>query len=161
MECRSIRRTLPALIDGDLRPEPEDVVRRHLNSCPACAAEYAELQDVMGISGDALAYRGDPLSFSALRARMATVEPLEQVLRYQLPKLRIPGAAPRFAVAMLLLAVLAGVPYAFRHTRQVYTSVRTPFAHQEATLLAALDDGRFPGEAPDKDRLTHPDDHLA
>lgn len=146
MECRSIRRNLPALLDGDLRAEPEQSIRRHLDACPACALALEEFQAFLAESDAALAYAGEALSFAALRPHMATVEPLERVVRYQLPKLRIPGAVPRFAVAMLLLVVLAGIPYAFRHTRQVYTSVRTPFEQQEATLLAALEDGRFPGE---------------
>ena len=146
MECRNIRRSLPALVDGDLRPEPARELQQHLDSCPDCAAELHELQEFLRAGDEALAYSGAPLRFEGIRARMATIAPLDQVVRYQLPKLRIPGAVPRFAVAMLLLAVLAGVPYAFRHTRQVYTAVRTPFEQQEATLLAALEEDRFPGE---------------
>jgi len=147
MECRNIRRNLPALLDGDLRPEPARAVRLHLDACPGCAAELLDLQEFLRTSDEALVYQGAPLRFDALRARMAAIEPIDQVVRYQLPKLRIPGAVPRFAVAMLLLAVLAGVPYAFRNTRQVYTAVRTPFEQQEATLLAALENDRFPGES--------------
>lgn len=159
MECRNIRRNLPALLDGDLRPEPRREIQRHLESCPDCTAELGELQELLRVGDDALAYPGAPLRFEALRTRMAAIEPLDHVVRYQLPELRIPGAVPRFTVAMLLLAVLAGVPYAFRHTRQVYTAVRTPFEQQEATLLAALEEDRFPGET---DRATRGrDDGLA
>ena len=154
MECRDIRRSLPALLDGDLRPAPEAEVRRHLDACPECAAEYRLFCDDLRLADDSLAYPGAKLSFDRLRARMATIEPLEDVLRYRLPKLRIPGTAPRFVTAMILLVFLAGVPYAFRHTRHVYTAVKSPFARQEATLLAALDENRFPGDpAPADDRL--------
>lgn len=149
MECRDICRTLPALMDGDLRPGPEAEVHRHLETCPGCLAEWEALRADMALADAALAYRGVPLSFDGLRARMAAIEPLEEVLRYRLPKLKIPGTAPRFVAAMGLLVLLAGVPYALRHTRQVYTSVKTPFAQQEETLAAALDEGRFPwDEAP-------------
>ena len=146
MDCRNIRRTLPGLADGDLRPAAEDEVRSHLESCPECAAEWESLQEFLETGGEALAYAGPAMSFDSLRARMVAIEPLEEVLRYQLPKLRIPGAVPRFATAMVLLALLAGVPYAFRHTRQVYTAVQSPFEQQEATLLAALEEDRFPGD---------------
>lgn len=148
MECRSVSRNLTALLDGDLRPARTREIQQHLETCPACAAEHAEMAEFIHASRDAITYRGTPMTFASLRPRMAAIEPLEQVLRYQLPKLRIPGAVPRFAVAMLLLAVLAGVPYAFRHSRQVYTAARTPFDQREATLLAALDDNVFPGEVP-------------
>ena len=151
MDCRNIRRALPGLADGDLRPAVESEVRGHLACCPECAAEWESTREFLALGGEALAYEGAPLSFDALRARMAAIEPLEEVLRYQLPKLQIPGAVPRFATAMVLLAILAGVPYAFRHTRQVYTAVQSPFERQEATLLAALDEGRFPGDpAPEE-----------
>jgi anti-sigma factor RsiW len=146
MDCRNIRRALPGLADGDLRPAVESEVRGHLACCPECAAEWESTRELMALGGEALAYRGAPLAFNALHARMAAIEPLEEVLRYQLPKLRIPGAVPRFATAMVLLAVLAGVPYALRHTRQVYTAVQSPFERQEATLTAALEEGRFPGD---------------
>jgi len=159
MECRSIRRNLPALLDGDLRAEPERAVRRHLDACPACTCALEELQAFLAESDSALAYSGEALSFNAIRVEMAMIEPIDRIVRYQLPKLHIPGAVPRFAVAMLLLAVLAGVPYAFRHTRQVYTAVRTPFEQQEATLLAALDDGQFPGDSVSSS--IGRDDHMA
>jgi anti-sigma factor RsiW len=146
MDCRNIRRALPALADGDLRPVAEAEARCHLEICPECAAEWEALREFLLTGDEALAYTGPALSFDALRARMATIEPLEEVLRYQLPKLHIPGAVPRFATAMVLLALLAGVPYAFRHTRQVYIAVQSPFEQQEATLLAALEEDRFPGD---------------
>ena len=146
MDCRNIRRALPALTDGDLRPAVESEVRGHLKCCPECAAEWELTRELLALGSEALTYEGAPLVFDALRARMATIEPLEEVLRYQLPKLRIPGAVPRFATAMVLLALLAGVPYAFRHTRQVYTAVQSPFEQQKTTLAAALDEDRFPGD---------------
>lgn len=146
MDCRTIRRALPALVDGHLRPVAEAEVRRHLDVCPDCVAEWKSLAALLELSDAAMTYEGAPLDFEKLRARMAAMEPLEEVLRYQLPKLRIPGAVPRFATAMVLLALLAGVPYAFRHTRQVYAAVQSPFEQQEAMLAAALDEDRFPGE---------------
>lgn len=151
MTCQYIRRDIPALIDGDLRPRRREEVCRHLATCPACAAERDALETLLKTSDEALAYQGAPLSFRALQCQMKTVDPLEQVIRYQLPPLKIPGTVPRFAVAMVLLLVAAGPVYTYRHTRQVYTAVQTPFAAQEATLMAALEDGEFPWDVkPDE-----------
>ena len=144
MICQHIRRDIPALIDGDLRTRRREEVCHHLATCPACARERDAVESLLAASDGALQYPGAPLSFHALQAKMKTVDPLEQVIRYQLPPLKIPGTVPRFAVAMLLLIVAAGPIYAYRHTREVYTAVQTPFISQEATVMAALEDGEFP-----------------
>lgn len=149
MECRNIRRALPALLDGDLRPDPAREVQQHVDACDACARELESLQAFLAETGRAMAYRGAPLEFEALRARMAAVDPLDELVRFKLPNLRVPGAAPRFVTAMILLAIMAGVPYAFRHTRQVYAAVRCPFELQQRTLDAALNGDRFPGDPLD------------
>lgn len=153
MDCRKIQRALPALADGDLRPAAEGEVRQHLETCPDCEAAWESLREFMALGDEALAYDGPALAFDSLRARMAAIEPLEEVLRYQLPKLNIPGTAPRFATAMILLALLAGVPYAFRHTRQVYVAVQSPFEQQKDTLTAAIDEARFPGDPLPADKI--------
>ncbi len=150
MTCQHIRRDIPALIDGDLRPRRREEVCHHLTTCPACAEERDAIESLLVIGDCALQYHGAPLSFRALQADMKTVDPLEQVIRYQLPPLKIPGTVPRFAVAMILLLVAAGPLYAYRHTRQVYTAVQTPFISQEATLMAALEDGEFPWDKQDE-----------
>ena len=155
MTCHYIRRDIPALIDGDLRPRRREEVCQHLATCPACADERDALETMLESADQALGYQGEPLSFSAFRSQMKSIDPIEQIVCYQLPPLRIPGTVPRFAVAMLLLLVAAGPLYAYRHTRQVYTAVQTPFISQEATVMAALEDGEFPWDmksaAPEDD----------
>lgn len=44
MNCMTVRELLPALLYGDLSPEEESVVGRHLTECAACREEYASLQ---------------------------------------------------------------------------------------------------------------------
>src|SRR5262245_34393717 len=43
MNCTEARRSLPALLYDDLKPDPAAALRRHLDGCPACQAEYAAL----------------------------------------------------------------------------------------------------------------------
>ena len=147
MDCRSVQRDLPALVDGDLRPHRAQVITKHLATCGDCAQSRKEYVAFRAAAKSALSYRGAPLSFESLRAEMHSTEPLEQVIRYQLPKLKIPGTVPRFAVAMALLVSIAGPSYACRHTRQVYVAVKTPFALQNTALTAVLDDGYLPGDS--------------
>lgn len=158
MTCRDIRRDITALIDGDLRPRRREEVCQHLATCPACASERDALEKMLESADQALGYQGQPLSFSALQSQMKSIDPIEQIVRYQLPPLRIPGTVPRFAVAMLLLLVAAGPMYAYRHTRQVYTAVQTPFISQEATVMAALEEGEFPW---DREPLVSEEDNQA
>ncbi len=150
MDCRPIRRDVSALIDGDLGPRRAEEVKQHLSDCDVCAAECEAVHALLLRADIALTYSGKPLSFEALRREMATIDPLEQVIRYQLPKLRIPGRVPRFAVAMILLLAAGGLSYTFRHTREVYVAVKTPFADQKTVLTAALEDGQFPWDAEEQ-----------
>ena len=146
MDCRTIQRDLPALVDGDLRPHRAQVLTAHLASCRDCERSRKDYVAFRGAAKSALTYRGPALSFETLRAEMHQIEPLDQVLRYQLPKLKVPGTVPRFAVAMALLVSVAGPTYACRHTRQVYVAVKTPFALQKTVLNAALNEGHLPGD---------------
>jgi anti-sigma factor RsiW len=49
MKCSHVREELPALVYGDLQPEPRDRLREHLTACPACLQELAALERVRGM----------------------------------------------------------------------------------------------------------------
>jgi hypothetical protein len=49
MKCSHVREELPALVYGDLQPEPRDRLQEHLAACPACLQELAALERVRGM----------------------------------------------------------------------------------------------------------------
>jgi anti-sigma factor RsiW len=54
MKCRAARKNLSALLDGALEREPADAVRRHLETCGACAAAYEAMRAADADAGNAL-----------------------------------------------------------------------------------------------------------
>src|SRR6266550_3829536 len=46
MRCDRYRDNVGPLIDGEISPEERSATIAHLNGCPACAAEYQNLQDL-------------------------------------------------------------------------------------------------------------------
>lgn len=44
MQCKDVREILSPYLDGFLEPEEQRKVERHLESCPACQAQYADLR---------------------------------------------------------------------------------------------------------------------
>ncbi len=45
-DCTAVRPLLPEAVYGDLAAGPAAAVRRHLDACAACQAEFAALQEV-------------------------------------------------------------------------------------------------------------------
>jgi hypothetical protein len=63
--CDDLRQSLGAYVLGALDPEESAAVRRHLEECPACAAERDELTslpDLLSLAGGADAAVTEPLS---------------------------------------------------------------------------------------------------
>lgn len=44
LRCREAREQLSALLDGELSPARQALLLAHLEACPACMAEYSQLQ---------------------------------------------------------------------------------------------------------------------
>lgn len=98
MSCDELRPLLAGLLDGELEPAEEDVVRAHLAGCPGCAHELEAQREV------------------ALRVRAAAGPPgpspeawreLERALAGQLAAEAPPRSAPRWLRPALTLAALA------------------------------------------------------
>ncbi len=49
MSCDGIREMLGAYVLGALEPEETEEVRRHIETCPACTEEYAQLRPLPGL----------------------------------------------------------------------------------------------------------------
>ena len=46
MNCQSIKETLPAYLDGTLRPEEAKTIEQHIATCEGCRAEYDSLKAI-------------------------------------------------------------------------------------------------------------------
>ncbi len=131
MECRMIQSRLTGYLDGDLRPSERRWVDEHLKECPACRDELAEAKRFLQDCHEFLVCPGPAYSFEVLRARMASIEPVQEIIAF-LPKLRINAFIPRFAVAMLALLLVGGTPFTLRNSRHVYNNVRLSFEDRAA-----------------------------
>ena len=133
MDCRHIKSQFSGYLDGDLQPDERYRIQQHVTQCSACQEEYEEVRDFLAMSEDALTYHGPRYTFAELRAKMAAMEPLEELVAF-LPSLRVNGAIPRFAVTMVLMLLVCGLTMNLRNTRQVYAAMKSPFKDRVAKL---------------------------
>lgn len=124
-ECRKIRSKFTDYVDGELRSAEREAVDAHLSVCDACREEFAEHRCLLTTCDEFLVPEGPMYSFAELRRRMAVVEPLEEIIAF-VPKLRIRGPVPRFAVSCLLMLLFGGLPATFRYSRELYHQARDP-----------------------------------
>jgi len=52
MKCSQVQERLSAFQDGELKPQEQERVSNHLESCPACRERYAEMEKVWQALGD-------------------------------------------------------------------------------------------------------------
>ena len=52
MKCSQVQERLSAFQDGELKPQEQERVSNHLESCPACREQYAEMEKVWQALGD-------------------------------------------------------------------------------------------------------------
>ena len=52
MKCSQVQERLSAFQDGELKPQEQERVSGHLESCPACRERYAEMEKVWRALGD-------------------------------------------------------------------------------------------------------------
>ncbi len=126
MDCRRMQRKFVAYLDGDLSPGARTAAEQHLASCLECREALESLRAFDAECRDALAYPETPYPFAALRARMAEIVPLDEVRAF-LPHLKVQGAIPRFAVALMLMMITGGAAGAVRYCHAAYTVARQPF----------------------------------
>lgn len=132
-DCRYMRIKFAGYADGDLRAEERKQVDHHVAHCAACAKELADVIHFLNTCNEFIVCPGPMYSFEQLRLRMATIEPLEELVAF-LPKLRINASIPRFAVAMVFLFLAGGTPFTLRSTKVIYSAMRVPFASRVAQM---------------------------
>lgn len=138
MECRRVQGRLADYADGHLYPEQRAAVEAHLGRCLDCRESLAETRAFLAGCREALACPTPAYSFAALRARMAQVRPLDEVIRF-VPKLRTGSSLGRVAVAMVLAVLILGAPAALRHARAVFTAAKHPVTDYRARIAQTYD----------------------
>lgn len=133
MDCQRVRTELGELVARQVTPSRSAALHVHIAECSACHAALQEEEALRMVSATSLTYNGPVYSYAALRARMASIEPLQEVL-VLLPKLQKIGATPRFAVAMVLLVFFGGVTYATRHARGLHAVCKEPIMEQRFAI---------------------------
>ena len=126
MECRHIRSRFTGYVDGDLHPQERRLVEGHTAGCAGCREELAALSGFLNDCHEFVVCPEPSYSFERLRARMATIQPLEEVVAF-LPKLRVHGAFPRLVVSALFLLFVGSGPLTARGGQQLMSMVKSPF----------------------------------
>lgn len=131
MNCTLTQSKMLEYIDGDLYPNARTDFELHLCGCERCREIYREVKDFSDTCAEFVVYPDRPYAFQALRARMATIRPLDEVVAF-LPKMRAYGYVGRFATALLLLLFALLLPATFRVSRESYVALRRPFTEEKA-----------------------------
>ena len=125
MNCSAIQSRIADLADGHLSPDGRRRVEEHLSGCAECREARADMQVFLDACHAALSHPGPSYTFADLRARMASIEPLDEVIQF-IPKLRADHGFPRFAVAMVVAVLVLGAPSALRHAWAIHGAIKTP-----------------------------------
>lgn len=103
MRCRQVRSKLTLLVDGRLSSRQEDVLYRHLQSCPDCGRQLRQLEKQVRLLGE-------PARFSPpadLWPRLATGLAGEQSPVARRPRILTCRPAALAAAAVVLVALFA------------------------------------------------------
>lgn len=149
-DCRHIRSKFTAYLDGDLQNAERETVDAHLRDCVDCQAEFAAFREFLLDCDEFLAAPEPSYTFDGLRARMADIEPLAEVIDFA-PKMHVHGAVPRFALSVVLMFLIGGLPGALRHSREVVHQLRSPLVDYQARLDRRIE------ESLDKDLAAQAD----
>jgi len=139
MNCKAAKKLIPALIDGELRPEKAASLDQHLASCHSCWQEMAALKrtvETMGVCGNI-----EPsFTLADIRERAAQRRSRDPVFAWlqQMPRL----ATAAMVLAALTAGSVSGVYYGSHvgsrsHSRGVVSTQRV----SDSFGLDAFDDG--------------------
>lgn len=131
MNCKITQSKMLDYIDGALYQSECSDIEIHLCSCERCRDFYREMKNFSDTCAEFVVYPDKPYAFKALRARMATIRPLDEVVAF-FPKMRARGLTGRLATAALLLLFVLLLPTTVRVSRESCTVTRRPFAEEKA-----------------------------
>ncbi len=140
MNCKTIANLLPLHSEGELSPTANAQVQAHLKACPACNAEYRDLQRVTGLlQADAAAPQLPlPDLYAAFQQRLVTAPARRSFLGRSNGRVSWAWLLPRLAVGAAGL-VIAG--------RTAWLKF-FPYNATERLLYSAINNLEQPNEAP-------------
>ncbi len=130
MNCKITQSKILDYSDNALNQDEMRAFEVHLCGCNECREEYRALKAFSDTCAEFVVYPEKPYSFNVLRARMATIRPLDEVVAF-MPKMRSQGLVARFAMTMLLIAFAVALPTATRGTRESYAAAQRPFTEEK------------------------------
>lgn len=126
MKCHHFEQIIVARMDGDLYPAQAEELDSHLEQCPECRSFLQEMKHFSDTCSEFVVYPESLYPYSDLRARMARIKPLQEVLAY-LPHMRATGFLERLAVAVLFLVFTLSLPMPLKSYRDRFGSVKGSF----------------------------------
>ena len=131
MNCKITQSKMLDYIDGALYRDECSDIEIHLCGCEHCREFYQEMKAFSDTCAEFVVYPDQPYSFKTLRARMATIRPLDEVVAF-FPKMRARGLTGRLATATLLMLFVLLLPTTVRISRESCTATRRPFTEEKA-----------------------------
>ena len=152
MSCEHLRPAIGAYVLGGLDPEEAAAVRRHLETCPECAAEHdalAPMPDLLSLAGGAEKAVAEPLS-PAFEERLLDAyardkaTPPRRRLRWRMPRprwLAVGAVGAAAAAAAIAVAVIGEEQEPTRSYEVSFQNVSGPQTARAAANLESDDEG--------------------
>ncbi len=133
MDCRKIDRKIVAWLCDELPIHQRAGIGTHVEACESCARRTDELRWVLETGKQQLDYQGSVYSFHMFKARLHTINSLEEVCSW-IPVLRVIHPLPRVALAALCLFIAVSAPLFQSRVRHMHTRLTTPLYQYQKTL---------------------------
>lgn len=130
MKCTHVKSKMVDYIDNALYPAEYQEVEMHLRYCSECAELWSSIKSFSDDLAEFVVYPDRPYSYSVLRARMASIKPLEEVIAF-MPRMHAHSLTGKIAVAVLLVLFMFMAPGPVRGLREVYVAGRRPFTESK------------------------------
>ena len=120
MRCSEIQEQLTASLEGMLPAAKEQAVRAHLQDCPACRSELAELQALQGrLADDAAALAKPAVESAAMDAILRRqVEEIRRLKMHRLNRYIASGLAAVAALVLIGFVLMAALPNSSAHAAE-------------------------------------------
>ena len=152
MSCEQLRPAIGAYVLGGLEPDEAAAVRRHLETCPECAAEHdalAPMPGLLSLAGGAEKAVAEPLS-PAFEERLLDAyardkaTPPRRRLRWRMPRprwLAVGAVGAAAAAAAIAVAVIGEEEEPTRSYEVSFQNVSGPQTARAAANLESDDEG--------------------